>query len=252
VAAPYAPFVRFTDWLAWHKIYDDPASEPSRRLRLLHAHLRDVLDDQPPGPIRVVIPCAGQGRDLLGVLVDHPRRGDVVATLIDLDPGNLALARSTAKALRLPGITVVAADAGRTEAYARAVPASIIMLAGFIGYLSDRDVSRLITMLPQLCDSDAVVIWARRIDAQRRTVTTTRALFEVAGFREVPTDIPDEPDVHVGVERFTGTPVPLHPHARLFHFRDPLNRKNVEIERIHARIASHARRLMHALLASRS
>jgi hypothetical protein len=33
----------------------------------------------------VISLCAGQGRDLLGVLADHPRREDVRARLVELD-----------------------------------------------------------------------------------------------------------------------------------------------------------------------
>jgi hypothetical protein len=236
--------VRYTDWAAWHSIYDDPTSEASRRLRLLQAHLRDVLERQPPGPIRVVIPCAGQGRDLLGVLVDHPRRDDVVATLVDIDANNVETAQSTARDLGLPAITVVEGDAGRTNVYAGAVPASVVVLAGFLTYLTSGDVSRLITMLPQLCARDAVVIWSRRPNTQKRTVPRTRERFEAAGFREVPTDIPDEPNVHVGVERFVGTPVPLRPDARLFSFRDPLSLRNLTLGRVRRSIAFRTRRLV--------
>jgi hypothetical protein len=236
--------MRRTDWAAWHRVYDDSTSEPSRRLRLLQAHLRQVLTDQPSGPIRVVIPCAGQGRDLLGVLVDHPRRADVVATLIDIEPENVDLARSTARELGLPAVTAVVGDAGRTSTYVGAVPASVVVLAGFFQYLSNRDASRLIRMLPELCATDAVVVWARRINARKRTVPSTRARFEVAGFREIPTDIPDEPDVHVGIERFVGTPVPLSADARLFSFRDPLSLWNLTFRRVGRSIAFRTRRLV--------
>jgi hypothetical protein len=236
--------MRHTDWAAWHRVYDEPTSEPSRRLRLLHAHLRRVLSDQLPGPIRVVIPCAGQGRDLLGVLVDHPRRGDVVATLIDIEPENVEVARSTARELGLPEVTAIIGDAGRTSAYVGAVPASVVVLAGFFQYLSHRDAARLIRLLPQLCAADAVVVWARRINAQKRTVPSTRARFEAAGFREILTDIPDEPDVHVGIERFVGTPVPLSPDTRLFSFRDPLSLWNLTFRRVRRSIAFRTRRLV--------
>src|SRR5436190_1554263 len=87
---------RHTDWVAWHRVYDEPDSRFSQRLQLVQTHLRAVLDQQPPGPIRVVVPCAGQGHVLLGALADHPRRNDVIATLIELDPDNVEIARSTA------------------------------------------------------------------------------------------------------------------------------------------------------------
>jgi hypothetical protein len=237
--------MRRTDWAAWHRVYDDPTSEPSRRLRLIQTHLRRVLSDHPPGPIRVIIPCAGQGRDLLGVLVDHPRRRDVVATLVDIEPENVEVARSTARDLGLPGINAIVGDAGRTNAYVEAAPASVVVLAGFFQYLSDRDASRLIRMLPRLCAADAVVLWARRINVQKRTVPSTRDRFDAAGFREIPTDIPDEPDVHVGIEHFVGVPLPLVPDTRLFSFRDPLSLRNLTFRRVRRSIAFRLRRLVH-------
>jgi hypothetical protein len=75
-------------------------------------------------------------------------------------------------------------------------------------------------------------------------VPSTRARFEVAGFREIPTDIPDEPDVHVGIERFVGTPVPLSADARLFSFRDPLSLWNLTFRRVGRSIAFRTRRLV--------
>jgi hypothetical protein len=234
--------MRRTDWVAWHGVYDDPDSEPSRRLPLIQAQLRAVLELQPPGPIRVVIPCAGQGRGLLGVLADHPRRADVVATLVDIDPANVEIAQSTARELALPGITAVVGDAGRAKVYARAVPASVVVLAGFFTYLSERDVSRLIAALPRLCARDATVIWSRRANARKRTVPTTREQFETAGFREVPTDITDPPNVHVGVEHFAGTPLPLQTNARLFRFRDPQRLTNRTFGRVRRSVASRMTR----------
>ncbi|MEQ1787321.1 MAG: SAM-dependent methyltransferase, partial [Acidimicrobiales bacterium] len=67
------------DWVAWHAPYDDPGSNLARRLRWVQRRIRLALDDALPGPIRVLSLCAGQGRDLLEVLPDHPRRGDVRA-----------------------------------------------------------------------------------------------------------------------------------------------------------------------------
>ncbi|HJQ02323.1 MAG TPA: hypothetical protein VJ851_12040 [Jatrophihabitans sp.] len=36
-----------TDWLAWHKPYQDPHSALSQRLRLIRRHLPDWLDGRP-------------------------------------------------------------------------------------------------------------------------------------------------------------------------------------------------------------
>ena len=110
--------------------------------------------------------------------------------------------------------------------------------------MSDRDVARLIAMLPQLCTEDAVVVWARRPNERKRTVARTRERFESAGFREIPSDIPNASLVHVGVERFVGTPLPLHPNARLFRFHDPRSFTNRTFGRARRSIAYRARRVI--------
>src|SRR5690349_4505686 len=151
-----------TDWVAWHQVYDDPESKLSDRLRQVQAHLSEVLDRQPAGEIRIVVPCAGQGRDLLGVLVDHPRRHDVAATLVEIDPRNVSIARSAAAQFDDSQVVVVCGDAGRTAAYQGGVPASIVVLSGFFDYLTTRDLHRLIASLPTFCADNATVVWARR------------------------------------------------------------------------------------------
>src|SRR5262249_58569663 len=67
------------DWRAWHGAYDDPGSSLARRLAVVRARIADTLDAAPPGPLRAVAMCAGQGRDLIPVLASHPRGPDVTA-----------------------------------------------------------------------------------------------------------------------------------------------------------------------------
>jgi hypothetical protein len=62
------------DWYAWHAQYDRPGTVLARRLAAIQDQIRAALDTAPPGPIRAISMCAGQGRDLLGVLVGHARR----------------------------------------------------------------------------------------------------------------------------------------------------------------------------------
>jgi hypothetical protein len=78
------------DWVAWHGAYEDPSSSLSARLRRVRYHLSGALDRAPAGPVSVVSLCAGQGRDVIGVLPGHPRRDDVRAVLIEADATNAA------------------------------------------------------------------------------------------------------------------------------------------------------------------
>ena len=134
------------DWFAWHSPYDDPGSGLSRRLAMVQARLTEALDRCHPGPVQVVSMCAGQGRDILGVLARHPRAGDVLARLVESDPRNAALARQGASPFT--GVEVVEADAGCTDAYVGAVPADIVLACGVFGNISDDDVHRTVAAFP--------------------------------------------------------------------------------------------------------
>src|SRR5436190_7358915 len=114
------------DWHEWHRAYDAPDSPLSHRLAVVQRLIRAVLDAAPPGPIRVISMCAGEGRDLLGVLEHHPRRADVEGRLVELDPVLASTARSRAPV----GVEVLCADAGTTSSYGAAVPADLVLVCG--------------------------------------------------------------------------------------------------------------------------
>jgi len=99
-----------------------------------------LLDDRPGERLTVISVCAGQGRDLIGVLVRRSDAGRVRATLLELDPDNVAAARVAAHAARLGRVTVEQVDAGDRASYAVAVPADLVLLVGVFGNISDAHV----------------------------------------------------------------------------------------------------------------
>jgi hypothetical protein len=109
------------DWYAWHHDYDVPSTALARRLAAVQEQVRAALDAARPGPLRAISLCAGQGRDLLVPLAGHPRRRDVRARLVELDPRNADAARQAAQAAGLPQVEVVTGDAaaGWPTRYAR-------------------------------------------------------------------------------------------------------------------------------------
>ena len=207
------------DWWAWHEPYDDPTSPLTRRLRLVQRRIRDALDQAPPGPVRAVSACAGQGRDLLGVLADHPRRHDVTARLVELDPRNVAVAQATLDRLDLPGVAVVAGDAGSTDSYAGTVPADLVLACGIFGNVTDDDVRRTVAGLPALCAPNATVIWTRHRLPPDLT-GPIREWFAAERFDEVGFDTVDDGPLSVGTHRFAGAPLPLPVGQVLFRFVD--------------------------------
>jgi len=204
------------DWQKWHDRYDAPESPLARRLRSVQDRIRVALDDAPPGPLRVLSLCAGQGRDLLGVLPTHPRRADVRARLVELDPANVAAATETAAALGLPGVEALAADAALLDHYADLAPADLVLLCGLFGNITDADIERTIDACTQLCRPGAQVIWTRHRQSPDR-VPQICAWFEQRTFtREWLT--PANQLQSVGVHRFTGDPTPLQLGTRVFDF----------------------------------
>lgn len=202
------------DWRAWHEEYDQPTSWMAQRLRMVQERTRTVLDTSPPGPLTVLSLCAGQGRDLLPVLADHPRRADVRARLVELDPGNTAVAARTAA--DMPGVEVRTADAACTDHYADLAPADLVLACGLFGNISDDDIRRTVGFCAELCTTGGTVVWTRHRDAPDR-VPRICGWFEESGFTREWLSAPDTV-FGVGVHRYAGRPKPLRLGETMFTF----------------------------------
>jgi len=200
------------DWIAWHAAYDDD-TPLHHRLLAVQRHIREALDGRPAGIIRVISMCAGDGRDLLEVLADHPRGSDVHGRLVELDPELASRAAERAPA----AVTVESADAGLTDSYVGAVPADLVLCCGVFGNISDRDVERTIRALPTFCSERATVIWTRHRRPPDLTVDIRR-WFAAAGFEQAGFEAPTAFEWSVGVHRSVSGPAPLIAGRRLFSF----------------------------------
>jgi len=204
------------DWQQWHDGYDNPDSHLFRRLRCVQERIRLALDTAPPGPVRAVSLCAGQGRDLLGVLAEHPRGRDVRARLVEWDAGNASAARRAAAAAGLTGVEVVTGDAALTDQYVDAVPADLVLLCGIFGNITDADIERTVGYAAQLCAPGATVVWTRH-RTPPDLFPTVCEWFEQRGFERT---FVSEPGAGFGVgeHRFAGQPQPLAAGERMFTF----------------------------------
>jgi hypothetical protein len=201
------------DWSEWHRAYDIPGSPLALRLVAVQAAIAGALTAAAPGPIQVISMCAGEGRDLLGVLRDHSRASDVTGRLVELDPDLAAIARSNAPS----GIDVLVGDAGLASSYAGAVPADVVLVCGVFGNITNDNLENTVRSLPTLCAPGATVIWTRH----RRPPDLTPSIFQwfvEAGFESVAFMSPAEEVFSVGTQRFVATPQPFEPDARLFEF----------------------------------
>ncbi|MFG1697347.1 class I SAM-dependent methyltransferase family protein [Nonomuraea sp. NPDC049309] len=210
------------DWLTWHDKYDVPGSYMAQRLRVVQERIRLALDESPPGPLRLISLCSGQGRDVLGVLAEHPRRDDVRARLVELDPRNTALASETVASLGLDQVEVLTADAALTDQYQDMAPAEIVLVCGVFGNITDEDIENTVDTCRQLCATGGVVIWTRHRRPPDRVPLICR-WFEERGFERAWVS-PPEAGFGVGVHRFTADPLPLVPGRRMFTFNDEVRK----------------------------
>lgn len=206
------------DYREWHRQYDDPDSSLSWRLETVRGFIRQALDAT-EGPVRVLSLCAGDGRDVLGVLTGREDAARVAVTLIELDPDLAAAARERAEAAGVAA-EVRAADAGTTDAAAGAVPADVLLLVGIFGNISDDDIRATIAAAPSLCAPGAHVLWTRGTTVDGHDLTpTVREWFTECGFAEIDFAVHDgEGHPSVGFARLEAEPTPFEPGRRLFTF----------------------------------
>lgn len=208
------------DWYGWHTTYDDPGSEPARRLDTVRRRLAEWLDHAPrPNGrrLRALSMCAGQGRDVIEVLRTHPRGREVQALLVELDARNVAQARSAAVTAGLSDVDVRQGDASQAAAYSDVVPVDLAVVCGVLGALSDADVARVVAAMPTLVAPGGTVVWTRNSVAPDLT-PSIRGWFAEAGFRERSFDTEDGYRYSVGVHVLDGPAGEYDPSLHLFDF----------------------------------
>ena len=154
---------------------------------------------------------------MLDVMAGHPRRADVRARLVELDPRLSSFAEERARQLGLRDqVEVVTGDAALIDQYGGMVPADVVLVCGVFGNISDEDIAATIDTCPQLCETGATLIWTRH-RGEPDLVPQICEWFEARGFERVWVSDPDA-GFGVGVHRFTGEPQPLIPGRTLFSF----------------------------------
>ena len=205
------------DWVRWHEDYEDLGSSLSRRLVVVRGYLERALDEAPGdgGERRLISLCAGDGRDVLPVLVRH--RG-VSAVLVELDPELGERARAAAAELGLAGVQVRTGDAGLADTYLDAVPAHIVTACGVFGNVSRSDLRRTVAALPSLLVAGGIVIWTRgRGDDGPDPSSAVRACLAEHGFEEMAFTGPGDARFRVGMHRLVAAGAGPPPR-RLFTF----------------------------------
>jgi hypothetical protein len=207
------------DWEAWHAAYDDPSSPLTARLRQVRQRLSEAIDRAPPGPVSLVSLCAGQGRDVIGVLPGHPRRDEVRAVLVEANPRLAEAARAAATEAGLAQVEVREADAAAVASFADALPADVLLLCGIFGNVSDEDIKRTVEASAAMCTPGATVLWTRhRLPPD--VTPQVRAWFAASGFEELAFDAPESSKLMgLGANRLLRAATAGLPDRPLFTFR---------------------------------
>jgi hypothetical protein len=210
---------RIGDWSAWHDAYADPNSELNSRMRSVQAHVAALVRDAAPGPVTIVSICAGQGREVIGALEGHLRRGDVRGRLVELAADNAAFARAWTQKAELNGLEVVAGDASLATSYEGLAPADIVVISGVFGHLSDDDQKRLIAFSRQICRRGGSVVWTNFAEIGGRRAETLRDYFRAQLFEEAAFEtLSGKYAFTIAHSRYAGEQIPLDAVARLFSF----------------------------------
>ena len=207
-------------WFEWHDLYETDA-RLQQRLAIVREYISTSLTHSPPGVIQLVSACAGDGRDVLGVLPSHPRAKDVRARLVELNPQLVERGRFTLESTPPfnQQIELVNGDATSSNAYIGAVPADVVLVCGIFGNLADEVALRqLIGNLKFLAKSGAFVLWTRGHTQGVAYSEVVRQQFREANFEEVDFRLTATGDMGVGLHRFWGETAPLPENHTLFVF----------------------------------
>lgn len=207
------------DWFEWHDLYSTEL-KLQQRLQIVREYISHSLDTCPPGTIRIVSVCAGDGRDLLGTLANHPRAKDVYARLVELNPKLVERGRATIESLgRAKQIEFINSDATISTNYVGAVPADIVIVCGIFGNLAgEAELNRFLGNLSFLCKQGARIIWTRGHTNGIPYSETVRKFLRESGFEEVNFKLTQTGDMGVGRHRYLGENLVVPKEQQLFVF----------------------------------
>jgi len=207
------------DWKTWFASYDEPDSPLVQRLAVVQEGIRRALDEAPAGSIKILSLCAGEGRDLIPVLAEHPRRADVRARLIEFDPVIARVARDAVTAADLDGtVDVVTGDAADPALFGDYAPADLLLLCGIFGNITEADIQNTATRAANLTARGGTAIWTRhRFDPA--VIPRIHGWFTAAGFSDLWESDSELPTaVYVAGNRHERDPAPLPDDTKLFTF----------------------------------
>jgi hypothetical protein len=189
------------------------------RLAAVQEHLSERLDAAPAGPVRIISICAGDGRDLLGVLEAHHRRNDVTAWLIEQSSQSVIAGSARLTSLGLDSaVRFLHADATLYATYQAIAPADIVLLCGVWGHVPVHERTRVIRALACVCKSGGTVIWSRSVAKGLGQLDQIQSLFRAPSWERIGLTLTPDKSWAVATHRHCGRVVDPPPDGQIFHF----------------------------------
>ena len=205
------------DYVKWHDKYADPKSAMSSRLRMIQAILTEVLATNPQ-PLRLLSLCAGDARDILGVLGQRPQDVKrVTGRMIEIEPDLVAAARGRIALIGSP-LEIIEGDASDPQNLVGQIPAEIVLLIGVLGNISDEDDDYMAKIMASFCAPGAVLLWTRA-HHETETLARIQGTLALSGFTDQRFWPVPNGTFGLGVARWPDQPAPPLPMDRkLFTF----------------------------------
>jgi hypothetical protein len=214
--------LRRLGWRVWNdwpqEVYQRQSYQ--QRLAKVQEHFAECLDNAPRGPVRVLSLCAGDGRDVIGVLSSHPRRFDVTAWLVESNWNSVAIGvRHAASAGLEKSVNFLCGDATLNVTYKNIAPAEIVLLCGVWGHVAANQRALLVDGIASLCKFEGAVIWTRGLVPKMSRLLEIQSHFAGLAWNKVRLSTTPDQKWAIATYRYSG---PLHQvsnSGRLFRFQ---------------------------------
>lgn len=189
------------------------------RLATVSQQLAQALHACPASSIQVTSLCAGDGRDAIGTLANHPRREQVRATLVELHSTSVANGRAHAERVGLDQIvTFIEADGTQYATYRDIPPANALLVCGTWGHVPPHQRDEMMRAIKGLLARDGIVIWTRGVAKGMKRLDEITSLFTPREWQEVQVELTQDRQFAVASYRFVGAETMLPAEGTIFDF----------------------------------
>lgn len=205
-------------WSGWpEKIYQNTSYQ--QRLAGVQSQVAAFLDAAPLGPLRILNMCAGDGRDVIDAVSDHPRRGDVSAWFVELDRTSVDMGRDRAAQKGLgEAFHFINADATAYETYRGIGAVDLVLACGVWGHVPTPQKPSLVRAMAAFCKPGGSVIWTRGISRGMDKVHELEALFDEETWRKQQLMFTPNKAWAVATYRYDGPVITIPSEGQIFNF----------------------------------